>query len=215
MLRPSLVLLGTAVALVGGGGMLAFAGWTSRSVSATFTITAARIPQIARPTATRTIVPVITWKGVRIAPDTPVDRYVVTRHLGKATRVVCSQPAAVTTRCVDFTAPPGSPFTYTVHATDGEHWIGADSEPSPPLDSPLAPDPSSAPSATPVTSAVAVPTTDPVGTMMTTDSPGNPGPTPPVGLVPTVTEEPVPTPEPIVDPPQPTEAADIPSPAAP
>jgi hypothetical protein len=210
MLRPSLVLLGTAVALIGGGGVLAFAGWTSRSTSATFTVTAAKIPQIPRPTATRTIVPVITWKGVRIAPDDPVDRYVVTRHLGKATRIVCSQPATLLTKCVDFTAPPGSPFTYTVHATDGEYWVGADSEASPPLGSLLALDPSGTPIAPTVTATVVPATTEPVNPMMATDAPA-PDPTAPVGLVPTATEEPEPIPEPTVDPPQPTEDADLPT----
>jgi hypothetical protein len=213
ILRPSLVLLGTAVALVGGGGVLAFAGWTSRSTSATFTITAAKIPQIARPTATRTIVPVITWKGVRITSDNTVDRYVVTRHLGKATRVVCAQPATWMTTCVDVTAPPGSPFTYTVHATDGENWVGTTSEPSAPLGSGLLTlDPSSTPTTIPVTpTAVAAPTTEPAGTMLTTDS-AEPKPTEPV--FPEPTEEPVPTPEPVPEP-VPTEAADVPSPATP
>jgi hypothetical protein len=133
MLRPSLVLIGTAVALLGGGGVLAFAGWTSRSTSATFTITAAKIPQVGRPTVSRTIFPVIAWKGVRISPNTLVHRYVVTRHLGTVERVVCNLPASPLTKCIDVTAPFGGPVTYTVHATHGEHWIGVDSEPSLPL----------------------------------------------------------------------------------
>lgn len=146
MLRPSLIVLATAVALVGGGGVLAFAGWTSRSTSETFTITAVGIPRMARPAVTRTLVPVITWKSVRIADDTPVDRYVVTRHLGEATKVVCSQPATLPAKCFDLTALPSDPFTYTVHATHGEHWVGADSEPSLPVDAGPAPvDPSSTP----------------------------------------------------------------------
>ncbi len=161
-MRPSLILLGTAGVLLAGGGVLAYAGWTSHSTSGTFTINAAGIPRMARPTVTRALVPTITWRQVRITDNTPVDRYVVTRHLGTATEVVCSQPATLGTSCADRTALPGEPFTYTVRATHGEHWVGADSEPSPPVDVPSSPAPTE-PSSTPVTPS-AEPSASPTGT---------------------------------------------------
>ncbi len=167
LVRPSLILLGTAVALLAGGGVLAFAGWTSRSTSETFTIHAVGIPRMARPIVTRALVPTITWKAVRITDDIPVDRYVVTRHLGTAAKVVCSQPATLAARCFDLTALPGDPFTYTVHATHGEHWVGADSEPSLPVDVPSSPAPTE-PSSTPVTPSAA-PSASPTGTAAVDD----------------------------------------------
>ena len=207
LLRPSLILLGTAVALIGGGGVLAFAGWTSRSTSETFTITAAGIPRMAPPTVIRTLVPVITWKRVHIADDTPVDRYVVTRHVGKASKVVCSQPSSLPAKCLDLTALPSEPFTYTVHATHGEHWVGADSDPSLPVDvSPAPVDPSStpvSPSAEPSSSPTGTAGVDDVDPLTTQTTPAR-DPRSPPGLEPTtdpaesepapVTPEPAPTP---------------------
>jgi hypothetical protein len=201
MLRPSLVLIGTAVALLGGGGVLAFAGWTSRSTSETFTITAAGIPQVPRPGVTRVLFPIIAWKGVRINGDNPVHRYVVTRHLGTSERVVCNQPATSRTKCIDLTALPGIPFTYTVHATHGEHWTGVESEPSPPLGSaqaqapaldasgaPIAPSGSAAP--TPGTP----PSDEPDNPMMAETAPDEEA-VPPVDEVPPTTSAP-PSPSP-------------------
>jgi hypothetical protein len=139
LLRPSLVLCGTAVAMVAGGGVLAFAGWTSRSDSATFTVPASQVAQVPRPTVTMTLVPIVTWKRVRLTSNTPVHRYIVTRHLGKTTRIVCTLSASLPPVCIDPTAPLGSPITYTVYATHGEHWVGVDSEPSLPVGTPASP----------------------------------------------------------------------------
>jgi hypothetical protein len=218
MLRPSLVLFGTAVALVGGG--VAFAGWTSRSTSVTFTVTAAKIPQVPRPTVTLAVVPIVSWRRVRIAADTPVERYVVTRHAGRATRVVCTQPATSWTRCVDFTAPLGSALTYTVRATHGKYWTGVDSEASIPLGTPGAPlglDASGVPvvpSTGPATPTVTVPPVDGVNPLLVETTPPA-GPTTSVGLVEPTTEPPV-TDAPVT--PQteaPTESGLLPSVASP
>jgi hypothetical protein len=183
MLRPSLVLFGMAVALVAGGGVLAFAGWTSQTESDTFTIQAARIPQVPPPTVTVRLVPVVKWKRVRIAVDKPVDRYIVTRHVGKATRVVCTLAATVPLTCLDLTAPPGSALTYTVQATQGEHWVGVDSQPSAPLTTSgglvmldASGEPVPGPSAAGLSSAPAVVDDDGVNPLMveTTPAPGGP-----------------------------------------
>ncbi|HEX8344881.1 MAG TPA: hypothetical protein VF657_09075 [Actinoplanes sp.] len=72
--------------------------------------------------------PRIGWRPVRLAADVPVHRYVVTRHLGPVTEVVCERPATVVLRCVDRTAPAGYRMSYTVAARHGAHWVGADSE---------------------------------------------------------------------------------------
>jgi hypothetical protein len=192
LLRPSLVLLGTATALLGGGGVLAFAGWTSRSTSPTFTITAAGIPQPQRPTVTRVIFPVIAWKRVRISPDTPVHRYVVTRHLGSTERIVCSQAATSRTICVDVTAPPDTPVTYTVHATHGEHWTGVESAPSLPLGAAPAVAASGAPApsaSVPVTPGPSAPS-EPADPTAAETAPT--GATMPSGPVPPTTEPPTP-----------------------
>lgn len=190
-LRPSLVLLGTAVVLVGGGSVLAAAGWISRSTSEAFTVTAAKIPQVARPTVTRTVVPVVRWRSVRIAADTPVHRYVVTRHLGGDSRIVCNQPATVRTTCIDLTAPVIGALTYTVHATHGEHWVGVDSPPSLPLDGTAEPTASSSP--TPSAAVTAEPTGTPgVRTVNPRMAPSTPDE--PVESVSPTTEAPTPTP---------------------
>jgi hypothetical protein len=129
LLKPSLTTIGTAVVLVAGGSVWAYAGWISRTTSQTFTVRAVRIPQMPRPTVAVTVVPVIRWQPVQIPPTTPVREYVVSRHGAGPTQVVCTRPTPVV-RCLDLTAPPGSTVTYTVRATYGSHWVGQDSEPS-------------------------------------------------------------------------------------
>lgn len=156
LFRPGLVLLGTAVVLLGGGGILAYAaGWTSSTDSVTFTVHAAAIPRIPRPVVTLVGPPVvrpkrrvagqvttppvlaqaprIRWRTVTISTTVAVHRYVVTRHIGPLTRIVCTLPATKTPSCLDTTAPPGDPLSYTVTATHGAYWVGPDSEPSLPL----------------------------------------------------------------------------------
>jgi hypothetical protein len=189
-----MVLFGTAVAMVAGGGVLAFAGWITRSDSATFTVQASEVAQVPRPTVTMTLVPIVTWKRVRLTSNIPVHRYVVTRHLGRSTRIVCTLAAALPPVCIDPTAPPGSPLTYTVYATHGEHWVGVDSEPSLPVGTPakpLAVDPSE--SVPPVPGGTAAPiSSDPpagLGTpMMASSATGSP--TTPSGFMPPVTDPP-------------------------
>jgi hypothetical protein len=204
LLRPSVVLFGTTVAMIAGAGVLAFAGWTSRSDSVTFTVQATQVPQVPRPNVTVTLVPIITWKRVRLTPNTPVNSYIVTRHLGKTTRIVCTRSASLPTKCVDPTAPPGSPITYTVYAAHGEHWVGVDSEPSLPVGTPGSPpadgtDPATAAvdpsaSAEPGASAPAD-SGDPLMTTPPTAGPTLPGyippPAPPIVSIPST--EPTPT----------------------
>jgi hypothetical protein len=163
MLRPSLLVLGTAAALVGGGSVLAFAGWTSSTVSPTFTIYATPVPQVPKPTVTLIKVatkldrreprprprlglglglganPRIQWTKVELTPDEDVSLYIVTRHAGAVAEVVCTLPATRTPICIDKTAPAGNVLTYTVAATYGTNWLGADSEPSPAVTMPGTP----------------------------------------------------------------------------
>jgi hypothetical protein len=133
LLRPPLIAAGAVLALIAGGGVLAFAGWTTRTTSQTFIIQAARIPQIPKPAVIAALTPVIQWKSVKIDPNLPVSRYIVTRHVGKATRIVCSLPATLPRQCLDLGAPANSALTYSVYATQGARWIGVDSEPSTPI----------------------------------------------------------------------------------
>lgn len=141
LLRPVLV-LGTAVALAGGGMMLAHASWSTSTTSAAFTVRAARLPQPARPTVRLTddpAAPRIAWPAVTIAADVEVHRYIVTRHAGPAAEVVCTVPATSNPSCVDLTAPAGASLAYTVAAAHGAHWTGPAGDRSLPVSTPGTP----------------------------------------------------------------------------
>lgn len=128
-LQPVLLALGAAAALAAtGGGVSTLTGWTTGSAPETFTVYAAEIPRMAQPRVYPHARPRISWNPVEIAPDVPVQRYVVTRHLGPVTQVACDVPAASARRCVDRYAPAGYRATYTVAATYGPRWVGPDSK---------------------------------------------------------------------------------------
>jgi hypothetical protein len=142
VLRPA-VLAVTTVALVATGGLIAYAGWSSGTDSESFTFYAAAVPRVPAPRAyvqdaavapgdttaePAPVRPRIGWKAVRISADVPVHRYVVTRHLGPVTEVVCDRPATTALRCVDRTAPAGYRMTYSVAARYGDHWVGKASD---------------------------------------------------------------------------------------
>ncbi|UQU65766.1 hypothetical protein COUCH_05455 [Couchioplanes caeruleus] len=129
-----------ATALAIGTGVAAYGDWDVGAEEAQFTVHAASIPRMKAPivelpggepqiTAEGIVAagPRIAWDRVTIAPGTPVQRYVVTRHLGPIAQVACDVPAA-RARCVDESAPAGYLATYTVAATYGTFWTG---EPSP------------------------------------------------------------------------------------
>jgi hypothetical protein len=132
-LSPSLVVAAAVAGIAATGGMAAYAGWEIRTTSGPFTVRAARIPQPAPPTVRPRVLPRIGWRPVEIAPGVPVQRYVVTRHLGAAAEVACDVPATATPRCVDAHAPGGYDVTYTVAAAYGTQWTGEDSAPSRPV----------------------------------------------------------------------------------
>jgi hypothetical protein len=76
--------------------------------------------------------PRITWRRIEIADDVPVERYVVTRHLGPISQVACDVPAG-RSRCVDAHPPAGYLVTYTVAAAYGSSWTGLASQASNPV----------------------------------------------------------------------------------
>jgi hypothetical protein len=129
-LQPAVLTLAAAAALAATGGAAKLTGWATESPPETVTVYAAEIPRVAQPRVFRHARPRITWRSVEIAPDVPVQRYVVTRHLGSVTQVACNVPATARPRCTDVYAPAGYLATYTVTATYGSSWIGPDSEPS-------------------------------------------------------------------------------------
>jgi hypothetical protein len=144
-LRSPLPFVGLATALAIGTGVAAYGDWDVGADEAQFTVHAASIPRMDAPTvelpdgqpeitADGIVVsgPRIGWDRVTIAPGTPVQRYVVTRHLGPIAQVACDVPAA-RTRCVDETAPAGYLATYTVAAAYGSFWTGVPSPASEPL----------------------------------------------------------------------------------
>jgi hypothetical protein len=129
-LQPLMLAAGVLTTLATTGGVISAVGWSSGSTSETFTVHAAEIPRVARPAVRADAQPRIAWKSVRIAEDVPVQRYVVTRHLGTVTQVACDVPATARPRCIDRFAPAGYRATYTVTARHGAHWRGTDSEAS-------------------------------------------------------------------------------------
>src|SRR5947208_668362 len=113
----------TAVLLASGP---ARASWTIRSAAGTATVKATRIPVMRAPRAEISGgSPTISWTGI---PSGPADQYVVIRSNGD-TRITACTVTADTTTCRDSGATPGSTVTYSVHATIGGHWAGADSDP--------------------------------------------------------------------------------------
>ncbi len=136
-LQPSVLATGAlAAAVATTGGVVTVVGWTAGSEPETFTVHAAEIPRIGAPKARPHARPRISWTSVRLAGDVPVQRYVVTRHLGGVAQVACDVPATARPRCIDEYAPAGYRATYTVVARHGAHWVGADSEPSPAVTTP-------------------------------------------------------------------------------
>jgi hypothetical protein len=135
-LPPSLIMAGAAVGIAATGGASAFAGWVVQATAGPFTVHAARIPTMAPPTIRVRALPRIGWTAVEIAPGVPVQRYVVTRHLGPVNQVACDVPATAKPRCIDLHAPAGYQATYTIAATYGTQWTGEDSEPSNPVTMP-------------------------------------------------------------------------------
>ncbi|MEV4703955.1 hypothetical protein [Actinoplanes sp. NPDC049316] len=134
-----------ATALAIGTGVAAYGDWDVGADEAQFTVHAASIPRMDAPavtlpggqpeiTADGIVVggPRIEWDRVSIAPGTPVQRYVVTRHLGPIIQVACDVPADHR-RCVDENAPAGYLATYTVAATYGSFWTGVPSPESAPV----------------------------------------------------------------------------------
>ncbi|GAB1643014.1 hypothetical protein KRMM14A1259_34370 [Krasilnikovia sp. MM14-A1259] len=124
-------MVGAALGVAATGGVAAFAGWSVTVQPATFTVYAARLPQPAPPRVRVQELPRIAWEPP--GRTVPVDRYVVTRHLGPAAQVACEVPATARPRCTDRQAPPGYRATYTVAAAYGSHWVGVDSGPSGPV----------------------------------------------------------------------------------
>ncbi|BFU42428.1 hypothetical protein [Krasilnikovia sp. MM14-A1004] len=131
LVRQPLIVVGAALGVAATGGVAAFAGWSVTVQPASFTVYAARIPQPDPPRARAHLLPWIAWQPV--TRGAPVDRYVVTRHLGPAAQVACEVSAAARPRCTDRQAPPGYRATYTVAAAYGSHWVGVDSGPSAPV----------------------------------------------------------------------------------
>ncbi|MEV4636401.1 hypothetical protein AB0J80_03520 [Actinoplanes sp. NPDC049548] len=135
--------MATAAAI--GTGVAAYGNWEVKAETATFTVRAASIPRMDAPRAELPpgepeigadgLVlrgPRISWHRVAIGGDVPVQRYVVTRHLGPVTQIACDVPAG-RTRCVDKHPPAGYLVTYTVAATYGSFWTGLPSEASRPV----------------------------------------------------------------------------------
>ncbi|AGL20855.1 hypothetical protein L083_7345 [Actinoplanes sp. N902-109] len=148
-----------AAVAAAGSGVAAYGGWNVGGWSPTFTVHAVRIPRMLPPSAqlgTDVAGPRIGWEA--IVGQAPVQRYVVTRHLGAISAVACAVEARAT-NCVDRHAPVGRVLTYTVAAAWGTHWSGVDSAPSVPVLVPgaAAPLPVIRASAMPSTSAVVTP----------------------------------------------------------
>lgn len=160
-LGQPLLVLGTAMTLIGGGGVLAYAGWTTGTVSRAFTVHAGHVPRVPQPTVNLVgsastgerpggVTPRIRWSAVGRGAGEAVHHYVVTRHVGDDSRVVCMVPATRTPTCLDPAAPTGTTLSYRVTAAHGAHWAGPPSEPTGLLTTPGTPaPPGAAPSGPP------------------------------------------------------------------
>ena len=139
-----------------GGGLSAWAAMVIVSDPAVATVHAPTIPAPDAPSVKLVGgLPQISWNGVRVTAEVPVDRYVVVRHDDGRTDVACAVGGAVR-RCRDQGARPGATLTYSLHAAMGSGWRGPDSSPSDEIAIPVpkvvrgaAPQADSAPSATP------------------------------------------------------------------
>jgi hypothetical protein len=129
LLRPAAVVT-AAVTLAAAGGVAAYAGWQIPGRPQQFTVYAASVPRMPAPRVRLRAVPRISWAAVELAPGLAVQRYVVTRHVGRTAQVVCDVPAVGMRRCVDVAAPAGYLIGYTVAAGCGLYWRGEESEPS-------------------------------------------------------------------------------------
>jgi hypothetical protein len=100
------------------------------------------VPTMAKPEVSLAGDPLIRWAHVKLA-GSAVESYLVTRHDGGKTKVVCTVPATDTS-CLDSKAPTKGPLSYTVRAKFGK-WEGADSDTSIPVTVPRnSPKPSAA-----------------------------------------------------------------------
>ncbi|WP_211353757.1 hypothetical protein [Couchioplanes caeruleus] len=84
--------------------------------------------------------PRIEWDRVEIAADTPVQRYLVSRHLGPVTQLACDIPVDRHS-CVDEHPRAGCLVTYSVVAAHGAFWTGPAGRHSPPIPLPGEPAP--------------------------------------------------------------------------
>ena len=128
-LSATVLVAGATAALAFGGGIGAWASWTTGSTSETGKANSARIPIMAPPRAEMADdSPKIAWDEVTVN-GISVDRYVVIRSDGPNRRVACTVRTGVTA-CRDTTVTPGSTVRYYVYAALGAHWVGQNSEPS-------------------------------------------------------------------------------------
>jgi hypothetical protein len=124
--RPVLIVAATAGLVAAGGSIAAFANWSTPATRTTVTVEAREVPTLAAPQVRLIGRPFVSWNATNLLPGVRVHQYVVTRHVGTASTVVCEVPVLLTT-CVDWLPPVNTRMTYSVHATF-RRWAGDASE---------------------------------------------------------------------------------------
>ncbi len=120
--RPILIVAAASGLLAAGGSIAAFANWSTPAARTTLTVKAREVPTMAAPQVRLFGRPFVSWKYTNLLPGVPVRGYVVTRHVGATSNVVCVVPAPLTS-CVDLLVPVNTRVTYSVHATFRQ-WAG-------------------------------------------------------------------------------------------
>jgi hypothetical protein len=207
--RTAIVAAGALAVLAAGGGLTAWAGWTTTGVPAQVTARAGHMPGMSAPTVKLAGGdPVISWDRVAMPTGQSVGGYVVTRTAGDRDTVVCQVGAAISD-CRDAKAPTGDTVTYVVHATE-QNWSGKDSPRSAAVSIPAA-----ATATTTDNLAAQKPTAEPqddIEPAVATAKPEEPAPAPAESSPPAVAE---PDPADATTPPSDSAPAESSSPAAP
>ncbi|WP_045746033.1 hypothetical protein [Actinoplanes rectilineatus] len=127
----AVIAAGVAGVSVLGAGLSAWAGWVVPGNAPVITAKAARMPEMAKPSASVALVGTrISWKAVRFEQGQPVGGYVVTRLIDGKPPVTACTGAAGAVSCVDRDlATIVTARRYTVHAVAGTRWTGPASDP--------------------------------------------------------------------------------------
>jgi hypothetical protein len=132
--RPvrTILFVGVALAMAVGGTMVANAAWLIRGEPTAVKLMTADMPRASEPQAVKDEgAAVVSWSRVEIAPNVPVQSYVVSRRDVAGRAPVKTFAPTTGTRLTDIDVPAGT-WTWTVTPRFAK-WTGDESRPSKPL----------------------------------------------------------------------------------